>query len=124
MSDDDKAIRGEMGQGERPNWQPLEAMVGDVLAGEFMWMFQVDLADGTAVHAYKHICTRRYLHLAEDGRTFAFTFCRRYRQVDPFDLLMVVFEDWERFADEQADVPALRAALRQAYRKALAAPTG
>lgn len=95
-------------------------MVGEELAGEFMWMFQVDLADGTAVHAYKHICTRRYLHLAEDGRTLAFTRSGRYRAVDPFDLLVAVFDGWERLIDDEADVEALRSALRQAYRKALA----
>ena len=113
-------IVGELGQGDRPNWEPLEAMVGEVLAGEFMWMFQVDLADGTTVHAYKHICTRRYLHLGEDGRTFAFTYSHRYRTVDPFDLLMAVFDGWEELTDDEADVEALRAALRQAYRKAVA----
>jgi hypothetical protein len=118
---DSKTIAGDMGQGDRPNWQPLEAMVGVDLAGEFMWMFQVDLADGTAVHAYKHICTRGYLHLGEDGRSFAFTRSGRYRVVDPFDLLMAVFDGWEQLVDDSADVERLRAALRQAYRKALAA---
>ena len=82
----DKTIAGEMGQGDRPNWEPLEAMVGEELAGEFMWMFQVDLADGTAVHAYKHIFTRRYLHLAEDGRTFAFTYQRSVSHGRPLRL--------------------------------------
>jgi hypothetical protein len=118
---DNTTIAGELGQGDHPSWEPLEAMVGEVLAAEFMWMFQVDLADGTVVQAYKHIFTRRYLHLAQDGRTFAFTSSNRYRVVDPFDLLMVVFEDWERYTDEDADAPALRAALREAFRKALAA---
>jgi hypothetical protein len=33
-----------------------------------MWMFEVRLSDGTPLHAYKHIDTRRYLHLASDGR--------------------------------------------------------
>jgi hypothetical protein len=117
----DKSIAGEMGQGDRPNWEPLEAMVGEQLAGEFMWMFQVDLADGIAVHAYKHIFTRRYLHLGEDGRTLVFTRSGRYRTIDPFDLLMAVFDGWEDLADDGADVEALRAALRQAYRKALVA---
>jgi hypothetical protein len=116
-----KTIAGDMGQGDRPNWEPLEAMLGEELAGEFMWMFQVDLADGTAVHAYKHILTRRYLHLGEQGQTFAYTYSGRYRAVDPFDLLLVVFDGWEQFADEEADVESLRAALRQACRKALAA---
>lgn len=114
----DKTIAGEMGQGDRPNWEPLEVMVGEQLAGEFMWMFQVDLADGTAVHAYKHIFTRRYLHLGEDGRTFVFTRSERYRMIDPFDLLLAVFDGWEDLVDDGADVEALRAALRQAYRKA------
>lgn len=119
MSADSKTIAGEMVQGDRPNWKPLEVMVGEELAGEFMWMFQVDLADGTAAHAYKHIWTRRYLHLGEDGRTFAFTSSGGYRTVDPFDLLLAVFDGWECLTDEQADVGALRTALRQAYRKAL-----
>jgi hypothetical protein len=117
----DEAIDGEMGQGDRPNWQPLEAMVGEQLAGEFMWMFQVDLADGTAVHAYKHILTRRYLHLGEDGRTLAFTRSGRYRAVDPFDLLTAVFDGWDDRIDDRDELEALRAALRQAYKKALAA---
>lgn len=116
----DTSIAGEMGQGDRPNWQPLEAMAGEELAGEFMWMFQVDLADGTAVHAYKHIGTRRYLHLGEDGRTFAFTYSGRYRPVDPFDLLVAVFDGWEQLVDAEANLEGLRSALRQAYRKALA----
>jgi hypothetical protein len=116
-----KTIAGEMGQGDRPSWEPLEAMVGAELAGEFMWMFQVDLADGTAVHAYKHIFTRRYLHLGEDGRTLVFTRSGRYRTIDPFDLLMAVFDGWDELVDDRADVEALRAALRQACRKALTA---
>jgi hypothetical protein len=74
-----KTIAGELGQGDRPNWEPLEALVGTALADEFMWMFQVDLADGTAVHAYKHIWTRRYLHVGEDGRTFVVTSSGRYQ---------------------------------------------
>ena len=114
-------IAGEMGQGDRPNWEPLLALVGEQLAGEFMWMFQVDLADGTAVHAYKHITTRRYLHLGEDGRTLAFTPSHRYRLVDPYDLLVAVFDGWERLIDDKAEIDVLRAALRQAYRKALGA---
>ena len=90
---DSTTIAGELGQGDRPNWEPLLAMLGEEPAGEFMWMFQVDLADGTAVHAYKHILTRRYLHLAEDGRTLAFTVSGRYRPIDPRDALAAVLRD-------------------------------
>jgi hypothetical protein len=33
---------------------------------------EIRLADGTVVHAYKHVRTRRYLHLALDGRAYAY----------------------------------------------------
>ncbi|MGH3994438.1 MAG: hypothetical protein ACRDSN_18500 [Pseudonocardiaceae bacterium] len=35
-------------------------------------MFEVELTDGTALQAYKHIDTRRYVHLAPDGAAVAF----------------------------------------------------
>jgi hypothetical protein len=57
-----------MWQGRTPEWQPLLDAVGEEIAANFMWMFEVRLSDGTPLHAYKHIDTRRYLHLASDGR--------------------------------------------------------
>jgi hypothetical protein len=33
-------------------------------------MHSVRLDDDAVVHAYKHLSTRRYCHLAEDGRAF------------------------------------------------------
>jgi hypothetical protein len=65
-------IRGTLRQYERPVWQPLINLVGEELAGWFMWMHEIELADETPVHAYKHVDTRRYLHLTEDGRAFAY----------------------------------------------------
>ncbi|MEX2107821.1 MAG: hypothetical protein WD827_02900 [Solirubrobacterales bacterium] len=58
-----------MSQYETPNWDPLI----DFLAGNFMWMHEVELADGTRLHAYKHRETRRYLHLSSDGRAFFYS---------------------------------------------------
>jgi hypothetical protein len=86
-------MAGERSQGDHPNWEPLLALVGDVLVGEFMWMFEIELADGVAVHAYKHIITRRYLHIAEDGRTFVFTAPGRYRPIDRDAVLAAVLEE-------------------------------
>ena len=57
---------------ERPNWEPLIDLVGLELVRWFMWMGQVELIDDTLVHAYKHVATRRYLHVGEDGRLFAY----------------------------------------------------
>lgn len=65
-------IPGAVQQFDHPNWEPLLGLVGDGLASWFMWMTELQLADGTAVHAYKHRDTRRYLHIAEDGRCFAY----------------------------------------------------
>ena len=47
---------------DEPDWKPLEDLLGVDLVGAFMWMFELDLADGTSVHAYKHIATRAYIY--------------------------------------------------------------
>ncbi len=66
------AQRGDVVQFECPEWRPLTALLGEHLTECFMWMHEIRLADGTAVHAYKHVRTRRHLHLALDGRAFAY----------------------------------------------------
>jgi hypothetical protein len=58
-----------------PVWEPLVAAVGQRLAETFMWMQEQELDDGSVLHAYKHIHTRRYLHLTEDGRAFDYAPC-------------------------------------------------
>lgn len=65
---------------DTPDWAPLEAAIGPDLAGGFMWMHEVRLIGGPSVHAYKHIATRRYLHLAGDGQAFAHLGDGRYRR--------------------------------------------
>jgi len=32
-------------QGETPNWEPLEKLLGDDLPGWFMWMFEAKLVE-------------------------------------------------------------------------------
>ena len=60
---------GSVVQYDCPVWEPLEAAVGTRLAEGFMWMHEGRLAGGVTMHAYKHIWTRRYLYLSEDGRS-------------------------------------------------------
>jgi hypothetical protein len=90
----------------KPNWQPLL----NLLAGDFMWMFDVELEDGRCVHAYKHYWTRRYIHLADDGSAFVYVDPRRYEEVEPEWLLEKVLEDHDRLALQRtlddADDPA------------------
>jgi hypothetical protein len=37
-----------------------------------LWIFEVELTDGTPLQAYKHVDTRGYVHLAPDGAAFVF----------------------------------------------------
>lgn len=66
---------------ETPDWTPLEALA---LAewGDFMWMFRVVCDHGRQGQAYKHIWTRRYIHLDGTGAAFVFRNDGRYQQVD------------------------------------------
>jgi hypothetical protein len=82
---------GKMTQGETPNWEPLLSVVGEELAGDFMWMFEVALSIGTMIQAYKHIDTRRYVHLDSNGTGYVYEETDRYRSVDVADVLAVVF---------------------------------
>lgn len=58
-----------------PVWEPLIAAVGQRLAETFMWMEEEELADGSVLHVYKHIHTRRYLYLTASGRAFEYAAC-------------------------------------------------
>ncbi|MEA2157456.1 MAG: ribonuclease VapC [Solirubrobacteraceae bacterium] len=80
-----------MTQGDTPDWRPLEQTVGMELTGDFMWMFEVTLADGRRLQAYKHICTRRYVHLDADGAAFVYESRERYRSRPAADVLAGVF---------------------------------
>ena len=44
-----------------------------VSADEFMWMQAAEFADGRVVHAYKHVDTRRYLHIDGTGHAYRYT---------------------------------------------------
>lgn len=74
---------------DAPEWEPLLNLAPDHVV-DFMWMYAVQLTDGTRIQAYKHYWTRRYLHLSDDGRAFAFVPKTRYEEVNPPWLLMRV----------------------------------
>jgi|SRR4051794_23543879 hypothetical protein len=88
--------KGRVLQYEHPVWEPLIELVSERV-GEFMWMHEVELEDGTRLHAYKHWETRRYLHLDHGGRAFVFIWDEsrdvdefsKYEEVDPHWLLEI-----------------------------------
>jgi hypothetical protein len=90
-----RPLRGRAGQGNEPRWGPLGSLVGYALVGWFMWMFEVELDDGSRLDAYKHVTTRCYLHVCEDGRVFGYMTGGCYRQLDVATALEAVFASWE-----------------------------
>jgi hypothetical protein len=89
-----RIVRGGDIHGLRPDWRPLLDFAPDEIP-EFMWMFRVDLEDGSVVEAYKHSWTRRYLHLDSGGRAYAFRAGGWYEETDPRSLLEEVLEGCE-----------------------------
>ena len=87
---------------ERPDWKPLLDALGENVAADFMWMFEVELANGTRLQAYKHIDTRRYVHLDRDGAAFVFEPPDRYRTFPLADLLAQVFAPLSRLQGSPA----------------------
>lgn len=101
-------IPGAIYQWELPEWQPLMELVGD-LASWFMWMGELRLDDGTRLHAYKHSETRRYAHIASDGRTFLYVPPARgagdadegsYREISREAAIDEAFFDWSSFHED------------------------
>jgi hypothetical protein len=111
-----------MRQWTTPDWTSLEEIVGAELMEHFMWMCELKLADGARVHAYKHRWTRRYLHLADDGRAFSYTGTGRYREVDRYAAISSAFEGWEICSPTEAEAAALEEALRNELPPGLHAP--
>jgi len=90
-------------QGDRPDWRPLHELVGDRVTGDFMWMYEVELSDGSSLQAYKHIDTRRYIHLDAESAAFAYESPGRYREVPAADVLAEVFAELPRLAGVTAE---------------------
>jgi hypothetical protein len=105
---DYRTLRGRLCRPERPDWDPLIDLVGLELVRWFMWMGQIELADDTRVHAYKHCSTRRYLHIGEDGRLFAYRSPDHYFEIDTEEAIEEAFLGWDEL------LPEADAAARQA----------
>jgi hypothetical protein len=115
----DDTVHGTLGRFDRPIWEPLLELVGDYLIADFMWMCEIDVDDGSVIHAYKHSATRRYLHVHEsDGRTFMYLGSDRYHVTHPGDAIDDVFEHWEYLVGDADDREEIRAAIDAARARA------
>ena len=77
-----KLRKGRSLEIHEPEWEPLLNFAPDHV-GDFMWMFAVELTDGSRLQAYKHYWTRGYLHLDNEGRAFVYAGKERYEEVNP-----------------------------------------
>lgn len=111
-------IPGTMVGLDGPRWEPLLTVLDEDLAEWFMSMFDVELADGTRLHAYKNSATRRYLHLADDGRAFGWDGDGAYVRVDLVLMIRLVFEGAERYLAATEDPARLHDAIDRACRRA------
>src|ERR1700755_3349412 len=90
------ALHGRPTDSDVPFWHPLLDLVGLELVDWFMWMREFLLEDDSMLHAYKHIATRRYLYLHENGgRAFACVRQGRYREGHPRAALEEALAGWE-----------------------------
>jgi hypothetical protein len=115
----DGPVVGHSVQGSVPEWRPLVEAVGEHLAGTFMWMFEVRLSDGRPLQAYKHIETRRYVHLDPACNAFCYIGDDHYRRVELADALEAALSPWwEALNASVEDVAASWNAIARAFRDA------
>jgi hypothetical protein len=107
-------IHGTSVRPREPKGRPLVDVIGTDVAARFMWISDVELDDEVRVHAYKHIATRRYLHVARDGRAFVCAGHERDREIRPRDAICDAFAGWEWPVPPPSDGAGHAAALRDA----------
>lgn len=105
---------GTVVQTDEPSWSALLTLLGDQLAGWFMWTHELRLEDGTRVDAFKHGATRRYIHVAPDLRAFKCCSDGRYIQVELVPAIREAFLGWDRTRPSPSQEDQLAAALTTA----------
>lgn len=66
-------VHGQFVDTDDPCWPALYgALRPGTVADLFQWMGDVALDDGTLVHVYRHIETRTFLHLTDEGRALIY----------------------------------------------------
>ena len=91
---DVELLRGWLGQFDQPEWEPLEALLPDLLCRRFMWMNSVLLEDRHELQAYKHKDTRRYLWLDPETAAYESVGDHGFRRMRRRDALEQVFGVW------------------------------
>lgn len=77
-----------------PDFEPLTQLLPDELCRHFMAMYQSPSPDGVVIHAYKHIDTRRYLFIDDDGGTWSYGGMSSYSRIPLGSALEEAFCGW------------------------------
>jgi hypothetical protein len=93
-----RTVRGTRRGDSDPDWRPLFGLSPTDVAA-FMWMYRVDLVDGTVVEAYKHRSTRKYIHLDPAGRGYELVGDATFEESDAMVLLVKAIVDVDRPAN-------------------------
>jgi hypothetical protein len=106
-----------------PVWEPLVQLLPLELVECFMSMYQSVTREGLTIHAYKHIDTRRYLFLDEDGDAWRYTNGEHdgYCRIELGGALEEAFCGW---GDLVGYSPELGAIVTEQIAKARAVPDG
>jgi hypothetical protein len=86
--DPESIIGGSFCEPGRCDFTALEDLVRDVIVSRFVWLFEVELEDGSRMDIYRSRDTCMDLFVAEDGRAFDWAGRGRYREIDPFEALI------------------------------------
>lgn len=57
---------------DKPLWDPLLKIMSETTVAQFMFMGEVLCERGTRIFLYKHIWTRRYINLDQQGQAYQF----------------------------------------------------
>lgn len=63
---------------------------GEIRIDDFLWMRAFTVEDGTVVHAYEHVETRRHLYLDGDGCAYRFVSIGDRYALAPYRLISSV----------------------------------
>lgn len=115
---DETILTGHVSSYDDPEWGPLERFLPLELCGPFMWMDAWTLEDGRRLEAYKHSCTRRYLHLDENGDAWEYLDAGRFRRKRHDEAIEQVFDTWWVLTHStDAEREALKAAFEAAHER-------
>jgi len=75
---------------DRPLWDPILKVLPEKALGQFMFMGEVLCESGTRICLYKHIWTRRYINLDQQGRAYQFRASEQGSHYVPVELAAAI----------------------------------